>query len=145
MINEHHHFRKYSDKDEQSKKKRLSIKVNKITYKLSVRTFMHHLTLLLEKVADLFPLSIKSDGFLLLVHQIVYQRKTFHLESRRHMQLQRCCVFLFLKRQKWQCQFWSTFEILIKCIPIPLRKPTSVIFQAIAYLNIATGTKKRSQ
>ena len=81
MINEHHHFRKYSDKDEQSKKKRLSIKVNKITYKLSVRTFMHHLTLLLEKVADLFP----------------------------------------------------------------LRKPTSVIFQAIAYLNIATGTKKRSQ
>ena len=67
VINEHHHFRKYSDKDEQSKKKRLSIKVNKITCKLSVKIFMHHLALLLEKVADLFPLSIKSDGFLLLV------------------------------------------------------------------------------
>ena len=50
--------------------------------------FMHYLALLLEKVADLFPLSMKLGGFSLLVHQIVHQRKIFHLESRRHVQWQ---------------------------------------------------------
>ena len=50
--------------------------------------FMHYLPLLLEKIADLFPLTIKLDGYSLLVHQIVHQCETFHLESRRHMQWQ---------------------------------------------------------
>ena len=48
--------------------------------------FMHYVALLLEKVADFFPLSIKLGGFSLLVHQIVHQWETYHLESRRHMQ-----------------------------------------------------------
>ena len=47
---------------------------------------MNYLTLLLEKVADLFPLSMKLDAFSLLIHQIVYQWETFHLESQRHRQ-----------------------------------------------------------
>ena len=45
---------------------------------------MHYLVLLLGNVADLFPLSMKLDGFSLLVHQIVHQWKSFRLESRRH-------------------------------------------------------------
>ena len=49
---------------------------------------MHHLALLLEKVADLLPLSMKLSGFSLLIHQIMYQWETFHLEFRRHMQWQ---------------------------------------------------------
>ena len=45
--------------------------------------FMHYLPLLLEKIADRFPLSMKLDGYSsLLVHQIVHQCETFHLESR---------------------------------------------------------------
>ena len=47
---------------------------------------MHYLALFLEKVADLFPLSMKLDAFSLLVHQIVHQWEIFHLESRRHVQ-----------------------------------------------------------
>ena len=49
---------------------------------------MHYLVLILEKVADLFPLSMKLDGFLLLVHQLMHQWENFHLEFRRHMQWQ---------------------------------------------------------
>ena len=49
---------------------------------------MHYLVLLLEMVADLFPLSMKLDGFSLLVHQLVHQWENFHLESQRYMQLQ---------------------------------------------------------
>ena len=50
--------------------------------------FMHYLVLLLQMVADLFPLSMKLDGFRLLVHQLVHQWENFHLESWRYMQLQ---------------------------------------------------------
>ena len=46
---------------------------------------MHYLVLLLEMVADLFPLNMKLDGFSLLVHQLVHQWENFHLESRRYM------------------------------------------------------------
>ena len=49
---------------------------------------MHYLVLLLQMVADLFPLSMKLDGFRLLVHQLVHQWENFHLESWRYMQLQ---------------------------------------------------------
>ena len=43
---------------------------------------MDYLALILEKVAELFLLSMKLDGFSLLVHQIVHQWETFHVESR---------------------------------------------------------------
>ena len=46
---------------------------------------MHYLALLLEKVADLFPLCLKLVGFSLLVHQIAHQWDTFNLEYRWHM------------------------------------------------------------
>ena len=49
---------------------------------------MYYLALLLEKLADLFPLNMKLDGFSFLVRQIVHQWEIFHLESRRHMQWQ---------------------------------------------------------
>ena len=49
---------------------------------------MHFLVLLLEKVADLFTLSMELNGFSLLVHQLVHQWENFHLEFRRHTQWQ---------------------------------------------------------
>ena len=67
---------------------------------------MHYLALFLEKVADLFPLSMKLDGFSLLVHQIVHQREIFHLESRRHVQWQ---WLVFEQAEMTMAGFRSTY------------------------------------
>ena len=65
---------------------------------------MHYHALLLEKVADLFPLSMKLDGFSLLVYQIMHQWETFYLQARRGICNNKCAaveaVFLFLNMQK---------------------------------------------
>ena len=61
-------------------------KENKITSKFYVKMFLFYLTLLLEKIAGLFPLNTKLDVFSFLVRQIVHQWETFHLISRRHTQ-----------------------------------------------------------
>lgn len=53
------------------------------------QNFLHYFTLLLEKEINLFPLSMKVDGFSFLVHQAVHQWKTFRRESRRYIQWQR--------------------------------------------------------